>query len=60
MTTAKKKKPKPRCGCPEGTEHRFVAYITTRDGKRIWAKWFGYRGFPLCPSAPPANDDEEK
>lgn len=23
-------------------------YITTKDGRKIWAKWYGYRAFPIC------------
>lgn len=22
-------------------------YITTKDGRRIWAKWYGKRAFPI-------------
>ena len=29
-------------------------YITTKDGRRIWAKWFGKRAFRIV--IPPASD----
>jgi len=25
----------------------FRPWITTKDGKKIWAKWFGKRAFPI-------------
>lgn len=32
---------------PPGYQVIFRAWITGRDGKRIYAKWFGLRGFPI-------------
>jgi hypothetical protein len=32
---------------PPGFQLIFRAWITGRDGKRIYAKWFGLKGFPL-------------
>jgi hypothetical protein len=26
---------------------RWVPFITTRDGRKIWAKSYGYRAFPI-------------
>lgn len=32
---------------PEGYEVRFVAYITQKNGKRLYASQFGKRAFPI-------------
>ena len=30
---------------PSGYRYVFAAYITTRDGRRIYASWYGKRAF---------------
>jgi len=32
---------------PDGYEVKFVAFITTKGGKRLYAKQFGKRAFPI-------------
>ena len=32
---------------PEGYKYVFVAYITLRDGTRIYARTYGLKAFPL-------------
>jgi hypothetical protein len=32
---------------PPGFQLIFRAWITGRDGKRIYAKWYGLKGFPI-------------
>lgn len=32
---------------PDGYEVKFVAFITTKSGKRLYAKQFGKRAFPI-------------
>lgn len=32
---------------PDGHEIAFVAFITLKNGKRLYAKQFGYRAFPI-------------
>ena len=27
---------------------KWSPYITTKDGRKIWAKWYGYRAFPIA------------
>lgn len=36
---------------PEGYVVKFVAYITLKNGKRLYAKAFGKRAFPLIVKA---------
>lgn len=33
---------------PKSSPCRFVAYITLKDGTRIYAKNYGLKGFPIC------------
>ena len=32
---------------PKGKYPGFVAWITLKDGRRIYAKDYGYKGFPI-------------
>ncbi len=32
---------------PPGYQVIFRAWITGRDGRRIYAKWYGLKGFPI-------------
>lgn len=32
---------------PDGYEVRFVAFITTKGGKRIYARQYGRKAFPI-------------
>lgn len=41
---AKKRK---RIAVPPGYELKFVAYITTKSGHRLYASTLGYRAFPI-------------
>ena len=32
---------------PKRRERKFVAYFTTRNGRRIYARDYGYQGWPI-------------
>lgn len=32
---------------PDGKTVIFRPYITTKDGRRIWAKWYGKKAFAI-------------
>ena len=38
---------KEKLNTPPGYKLIFRAWTTGRDGKRIYAKWYGKRGFPI-------------
>jgi hypothetical protein len=44
---SKLKKVKKPLVVPPGMKIEFRAWTTTKDGKRIWAKWYGIKAFPI-------------